>query len=80
MTVHALVPQCALSVLSCSECKIAKIFWGFAPEPRRDGLQHPQTPQLQSGFFSSLLSRSLISRRNVKKGAFALFFSKMLCM
>ena len=31
MTVHGLVPQCALSVLSFSECKIAKIFQGFAP-------------------------------------------------
>lgn len=33
MTVHGLVPQCALSVLSFSECKIAKIFQGFTPEP-----------------------------------------------
>ena len=31
MTFHALVPQCALSVLSYSECKIAKIFQGFSP-------------------------------------------------
>ena len=31
MTVHGLVPQCTLSVLSYSECKIAKIFQGFAP-------------------------------------------------
>ena len=35
MTVHGLVPQCALSVLSFSECKIAKIFQGFAPDPTR---------------------------------------------
>ena len=32
MTVHALVLQSHDSnVLSYSECKIAKIFWGFAP-------------------------------------------------
>ena len=38
MTVYALVPQCALSVLSYSECKIAKIFWGFIPGPYRGEL------------------------------------------
>ena len=38
MIVHALHPQCALFVLSYSECKIAKIFWGFAPGPHWRGL------------------------------------------
>ena len=41
MTVHALVSQCALSVLSCLECKIAKIFWGFAPGSHWGGLAAP---------------------------------------
>ena len=44
MTVHALVPQCALSVLSYSECKIAKIIRGFAPGPHWRGLTAPPPP------------------------------------
>ena len=44
MTIHALVPQCALSVLSYSEYKIAKIFWDFTPGPHWGGLQHPLPP------------------------------------
>ena len=48
MTVHALVPRCALSVLSYSEWKIAKIFLGFATVPHWGGVTgHPQTSQLQ---------------------------------
>ena len=35
MTIHALVSQCTLSVLSYSKCKIAKIFQGFTPGPYR---------------------------------------------
>ena len=31
MTIHALVPQCAISVLSYSECKIAKYFMRLFP-------------------------------------------------
>ena len=42
MTIHALVPQFALFVLSYSKCKIAKIFWGFASGPHWGGLtSHP---------------------------------------
>ena len=46
MTIHPLVPpQGALSVLSYSECKIAKMFGGFVPGPHRRGLTvPPQTP------------------------------------
>ena len=57
MTVHALDPQCALSVLSYSECKIAKIFWGFAPRPHWGGLtappplpKIPQHPPIIAGY------------------------------
>ena len=46
MTIHALVPQCALSVLSCSEFKIAKIFWNSPLDPTGECLQHP--PRLSS--------------------------------
>ena len=49
MSLHALVPQCSLSVLSYSECKIAKIFhWGGLTAP-------PDSPAAQR-FFSSLRS------------------------
>ena len=33
ITVHSLVPQCALSVFSFSECKITKNFPGLCPYP-----------------------------------------------
>ena len=46
MTIHALVPQCALFVLSYSECKIVKIFQGFIPGPQWGGLTAP--PKLPS--------------------------------
>ena len=41
MTVHALVLQRALSILSYSECKITKIFRGFAPGPHSEGFTAP---------------------------------------
>ena len=41
MTVHVLVTGCALSVLSYSKYKIAKVFRGFAPVLHRGGLTEP---------------------------------------
>ena len=41
MAVHLLVPGCALSVLSYSKYKIAKVFRGFAPVLHRGGLTEP---------------------------------------
>ena len=56
MTFHALFPQCALSVLSYSECKIAKIFRGWAPKPQWGELTAPPDSPAAQRFFSSLLS------------------------
>ena len=45
MTVHALVLQSHDSnVLSYSECKIAKIFWGFAPGSQGGLKAYPPPP------------------------------------
>ena len=45
ITVHSLVPQCALSVFSFSECKITKNFPGLCPYPTGwEGL--PALPRL----------------------------------
>ena len=52
MTVHALVLQCALSVLSYSECKIAQIFQGFTSGSHWGGLTAPtDSPAVQRFFF-----------------------------
>ena len=57
MTVNALVPQCSVSVLSYSECKIAKIFWGFAPGPHWGGFTvAPNTPQTPKKFLDTALA------------------------
>ena len=59
MTIHALVPQCALSVLSCSEFKIAKIFWNSPLDPTGECLQHPPDfPATQWCFSSLCLSKN----------------------
>ena len=51
MTVYALVSQCALSVLSYSGYKIAKISRDFVPGPLREDLQRQsQTPQQRNAF------------------------------
>ena len=57
---HALALQCGHSVLSYSECKIAKVFHGFAPGAIAEVLQHPPPPprphcQLHNGFFLATL-------------------------
>ena len=56
MIFHALVPQCALSVLSYSECKIAKTFRGFAPRAQWGELTAPPDSPAAQRFFCSLLS------------------------
>ena len=56
MTIHALVPQCAHSVLNFSECKIANIFWYFSPGPYWWGLKAPPDSQLYNGFCSHSLA------------------------
>ena len=67
LTVHALVPQCALSVLSYSECKISKAFRDFFPSLHWVGLTVPpnppfspipQTPQLHKCFSTSVVGRT----------------------
>ena len=50
MTIHALVRQCALSVLSYSECKIAKYFMRLFPLGRAYRTLPPQTHQLHNSF------------------------------
>ena len=50
MTIHALVRQCALSVLSYSECKIAKYFMRLFPLGRAYRTLSPQTHQLHNSF------------------------------
>ena len=69
LTVHALVPQCALSVWSYSECKISKVFRDFFPILHWVGLTvplppstPPQTPQLHSGFPTSVVGRTTGTR------------------
>ena len=48
MTVHTVVPQCVLSVLSYSEQKMDKTFWGIAPGPNwRQFTMPPEFPAAQ---------------------------------
>ena len=48
MAIYALVPQCALSVLSYSEYKIDKMFQGFSPGYYWGGwLHHADLPAAQ---------------------------------
>ena len=54
MIVHTLVLQCGLSVLSYSECKIAKMFWDFAPGPHWGGLTAPPDSPAAQRFYSLL--------------------------
>ena len=56
ITVHSLVPQCALSVFSFSECKITKNFPGLCPYPTGKGFQRPPDSPAAQRFFSSLRS------------------------
>ena len=59
MTVHALVLQSHDSnVLSYSECKIAKIFWGFAPGSQ-GGLKAYPPPPLRFPSSTKLLDIAL---------------------
>ena len=58
MTVHALVSQCALSVWSYSECKITKIFWGFAPGLHWGGLTASTESPAAQRFFSLRSSKN----------------------
>ena len=62
MTVHALVLQRALSILSYSECKITKIFRGFAPGPHSEGLTAPSvSPAAPQKSFCYLISASIFT-------------------
>ena len=68
ITIHALVPQCALFVLSYSECKIAKIFKGFTPEPHRGRLPAiplpPDSPAAQWLFLLTTLIKKPAPLKN----------------
>ena len=56
MAIHALAPQCALSVLSYSEYKIAKMFQGFSPGYHWGGLTAPRRPaSCTTGFVLAML-------------------------
>ena len=68
MTVHALVPQCALSVMSFSKWKIAKISQGCAHGPHWRGLTVPSPSRLNSCIMVSLLAM-LIEKPAPKKVA-----------
>ena len=56
---HALVPQCVLSVLSYLECKISKVFQDFAHRPHWRGLTAPpplpDSPTAKQVFFLATL-------------------------
>ena len=67
MIFHALVPQCALSVLSYSECKIAKIFRGFAPRAQWGELTAPPDSQLHNGFSARYSLRKTVTPPLKKK-------------
>ena len=56
MTVHTVVPQCVLSVLSYSEQKMDKTFWGIAPGPNWRQLTVPPEFPAAQHLFSSLRS------------------------
>ena len=56
MVIHALAPQCDLSVLSYSKYKIAKMFQGFSPGYHWGGLTAPHRPaSCTTGFVLAML-------------------------
>ena len=59
---HALVPQCVLSVLSYLECKIAEVFQDFAHRPHWGGLTAnplPDSPTAKRVFCLATLVKKL---------------------
>ena len=70
MAVHALISQCALSVLSYSECKITRTFRAFAHGPHWGGptASPLQTPcHTTKNFLDKALSLQLRQRWMIKQ-------------
>ena len=80
MTVHALVPRYALSVLCYSECKTAKVFRGFTPGPQWGKLTvPPQLPSCTTDFLlATLVPASLPSKKKKKNTRYNTVSMKIL--